>query len=355
MAHQIDNSKGFPAFTAVGKPAWHNLGTIVNTLSPADALRLGGLDFNVLVSPNVHRYPYIPNLNPEQENFPAFPEVCSKTSFFSWRDDTGGILGDKIGAYYTPLQNLEALNVISPLCDMGIQIETAGSLWGGRIVFVLLNMGEYKVAGTDAVRTYLLYTNAHDGSGAVKALFTDTRVVCWNTLSAAVFGAVNVVKIRHTVTVQERTEQALQLMVLGEKHKEKAHQGFDRLVDTKFSEKRFFDYVAAVFLDKGERQKIAAGDPSAISTRKKGLLGSFFEYAQFGPGQTEFKGTAWNAYNAVTGYLGNVANYKDENTRMFSLMFGAAEKVNAKALELATFPDRIEPLSVTASPDAFLN
>lgn len=345
MAHQIDFSKGFAAFTAVGKPAWHGLGQIVEALTPQEALEKGGLDFTVHKAPNRHVYPLA-----------DFPDIVSDESFFTYRDDTGAILGDKLGKYYTPLQNSEAFDIISPLCDMGLKIETAGAIFGGRTVFVLLDMGEYKVAGVDPVKNYLLYTNSHDGSKTVTAYFTDVRVVCANTLAASVFGAQKTVKIRHTVNVQALTEQAMSWMLSAEIHRQKAEEGFTRMVETKFSEKRFFDYVAAVFLDKKERAGITQGGiGDAVSARKKNLLTSFFEYAQYGPGQKDYAGTAWGAYNAVTGYLGNVASYKSPDTRMTSLLWGAGSYMNETALVLASQPDKIEPLSATISPDFLMN
>lgn len=344
MAHQIDLSKGFAAFTGT-KPAWHGLGQIVEALTPQEALEKGGLDFIVEKSPNIHSYPNT-----------QFPDVLSKDSFFTWRSDTGAILGDKLGAYYTPYQNQEAFQLLGGLCEMGLKIETAGALFGGRTVFCCMEMGEYKVAGVDPVKNYLLFSNSHDGSKTVTAYFTDVRVVCANTLAASVFGAQKTVKIRHTSGVQQLTKQAMEWMLAAQEHQANAEEGFTRMVETRFSEKRFFDYVAAVFLDKTERAAITQGGiMDTISTRKKNLLTSFFDYAQNGPGQREFAGTAWGAYNAVTGYLGNVANYKSPDTRMTSLLWGEASYKNETALALAADPSKIEPLSGTISPDFLMN
>lgn len=137
--------------------------------------------------------------------------------------------------------------------------------------------------------------------------------------------------------------------------KKKAETVFGKLVDTRFTSERFFDYVSAVMLDANERNKMKKGDPACISTRKRNLLEEFFEYHQFGPGQTEYKGTAWGAYNAVTGFLGNVKNYKDPSTRTASLWFGESAKIAEKALVLAYEPEKIEPLHKHAPKNFSLN
>jgi phage/plasmid-like protein (TIGR03299 family) len=343
MAHEIDFSKGFAAFTAVGKPAWHGLGQVVNSLTPQEALEKGGLDFFVEKSPNIHSYPGT-----------AFPDIMSADSFFTWRTDTGAILGDKLGAYYTPLQNAAAFDILSPLCDMGLKIETAGAIFGGRTVFVLLDMGTYKVAGVDPVKNYLLYSNSHDGSKTVTGYFTDVRVVCANTLAASAIGAAKVVKVRHTTNVEALTKQALEWMLAAEEHQDKANEVFTKMVETKFTEQRFVEYVTSVFFSTKEREKIQQGGVmDAISTRKKNQLQAFMDYAAYGPGQAEYKGTAWGAYNAVSGYLGNVADYKNDDTRMTSLLWGNASYMNEQALVLAAEPERIQKTGL--SPDFFLN
>lgn len=53
-----------------------------------------------------------------------------------------------------------------------------------------------------------------------------------------------------------------------------------------------------------------------------------------GIGQKEIAGTAWGAYNAVTGFYSNVANLSGEK-RMDSLLYGSANRVMNKALNLA--------------------
>ena len=55
------------------------------------------------------------------------------------------------------------------------------------------------------------------------------------------------------------------------------------------------------------------------------------DYYHFGPGQREIQGTAWGAFNAITGYYSNVANLKDEK-RMDSILYGNAGNVMNKAL-----------------------
>ena len=64
-----------------------------------------------------------------------------------------------------------------------IHFETAGSLHGGRRVWVLATLPDHVEVGGDPVRPYVLLMNSHDGSTAVIAATTPIRVVCQNTLN----------------------------------------------------------------------------------------------------------------------------------------------------------------------------
>ena len=72
-------------------------------------------------------------------------------------------------------------------------------------------------------------------------------------------------------------------------------------------------------------------EDSGISTRKVNILSEMYDYYLTGVGQHDFRGAAWGAYNAVTGYYSNVAN-SDGYKRMDSILYG--DKANK--IELAT-------------------
>lgn len=103
------------------KSPWHGLGVVIDTeMSVAEALTFGKLDFIVEKLPNRHALP-----NGEV--------VISNTSFFTYRQDTNFVLGDRLGRDYHVVQNQEALGVVDALVSEGAMvIETAGSLRNGK-------------------------------------------------------------------------------------------------------------------------------------------------------------------------------------------------------------------------------
>lgn len=75
------------------------------------------------------------------------------------------------------MQNHEAFAFVDQLLGSAIHFETAGSLHGGRRVWVLATLPEHVEVGSDAVRPYVLLMNSHDGSTAVVAAATPIRIV----------------------------------------------------------------------------------------------------------------------------------------------------------------------------------
>jgi hypothetical protein len=71
--------------------------------------------------------------------------------------------------------------------------------------------GEIRVVGDDVAEKYLLLSNAHDGTSAVRVGFTPIRVVCQNTLNIALRG-MGGVSICHYADVADRVKQAHSLL-----------------------------------------------------------------------------------------------------------------------------------------------
>jgi hypothetical protein len=85
--------------------------------------------------------------------------------------------------------------------------ETAGSLFNGRRVFMLVTMPKGRIVG-DEYQPYLCLSNAHDGSACLQVFLTGIRVVCNNTLQAALNTAKRKIAIRHLSAMERRKNGA---------------------------------------------------------------------------------------------------------------------------------------------------
>jgi phage/plasmid-like protein (TIGR03299 family) len=143
------------------------------------------------------------------------------------RDDTAAPLG-VVSDQFELITHGEMGQIMEAVLDQpNVKFETAGSVRGGKQVYALVRLDEpYEIKGDidgfgDQVLTlpYLALLNSHDGTGACKVLFTQVRVVCWNTVQAADadgdrHGAQLI--LRHVTGVKNRIEEA-QEMIQGAK------------------------------------------------------------------------------------------------------------------------------------------
>jgi phage/plasmid-like protein (TIGR03299 family) len=252
-----------------------------------------------------------------------------------------------VGSKYGVVQNSKAFEFIDLMTSgtLGAEqtpiIETAGILDDGARMYVTAKMpNKFFIDGDDGdgIDDYILFTNTHDGSGAVMALFTPIRVICQNTLNAAIRGASNKVAFKHTANVGERLEFSKEenmkyiLSILG-KHKQFTDEFTSQLMHLKSQNitdadaTMFATYVMSGANAKENMRLIKSNNMdvlgvSEISTRTKNQIISLRDAIESGVGQSQFRGTKLWLYNGLTSYLGNDRTYKSDEDKMDSIMLG---------------------------------
>ena len=112
------------------------------------------------------------------------------------REDSGRVLGI-VGDDYVVVQNRDCFAFLANLLGSELIFETAGSLWGGRQVFITAELPDHVTVGGDEVRPYVVVSAWHTGTGAIRAMTTPVRAVCANTVRAALERARAVYRVRH--------------------------------------------------------------------------------------------------------------------------------------------------------------
>lgn len=198
---------------------WHGLGTQVESApTSADAIRLAGLDWKVL-----------------QEK--VYTENGIKIDGYSAnvRDKDGKALGI-VGSKYKIVQNEDAFKFTDALLGEGVTYETAGSLKDGKVIWLLAKLpNKYEILG-DAVDPYIVFTNTHDGSGAVKVAMTPVRVVCNNTLNFALNTAKRTWSARHTGSIDNKLDEALETLKFADEYMKAQQKLFEDLYKIKLNE-----------------------------------------------------------------------------------------------------------------------
>jgi phage/plasmid-like protein (TIGR03299 family) len=242
-----------------------------------------------------------------------------------------------VGRDWTPVQNEDSFAWFDGVVSDGrASFETAGALHGGRIVWVLAKLADsFEVVPGDAVKGYLLLSNAHDGTRSVQARFTPIRVVCANTLGAADRGDARLdraISIRHTSGVAERMEQAAHVMGLASRQLESTADAFRLIAGVQLGVARAREYFESVV--DGTRDELGNLSPRSANVVK--VLGELFDGAGVGLDMPGVRGTAWGAYNAVTEYVDYQRGAsKGADARLDSIAFGSGLAMKQRALSLA--------------------
>lgn len=220
-------------FSVREKP-WHGLGTVVKEAPDSgEALRLAGLDWEVIQSPIFTNHGKVEGW---------------KANVRSTDRQVLGVVTDR----YRVVQNTEAFAFTDSLLGEGVQYETAGSLMGGRKVWLLARLlREFIIAG-ERISPYLVFSNTHDGSGAVRVAVTPIRVCCNNTLNLALTTAQRSFSMIHTGDIRGKIHEAKQTLFMADQYMEDLGREFERLRRQKLTDQQVREYIELLLpIEKG--------------------------------------------------------------------------------------------------------
>ena len=244
------------------------------------------------------------------------------------RDDNKEILG-VVGAKYKPLQNQQGFDFFNSFIEAGsATIEKAGSFRGGKKVWVQakINSDFDVIKGDDVISRYILLSNSHDGTMAVRAGFTPVRIACENSLVMAHNHVESkLIRIKHGQNVEENVAAVAKIMNLADNAFETTIEQYRMLANREINSKDFEKFVKMVF--KLDESKDGSG---------KRLMNSIVPLFEVGRGNDmkEIKGTYWAAFNAVSEHL-QYFKGNDQQVRMDNLWFGSSKTTLENALQIA--------------------
>lgn len=314
MAHLLNIENGTASFFST-KPAWHSLGTIVyGALTSEEALRAARLDFNV------QRVPL------QTSTGIAVPD-----RYATVRMDTLSVLG-VVGKDYSVVQNVDSFKFFDAVVGADEAIfETAGALGKGEKIFITAKLPAHIQVGDDVVEQYLFLYNSHDGSSAITCAFTPIRVVCNNTLTAAMRKLSNKVSIKHTPNANHNLQQAHKLMGIVNVLSSEMESLFNNLKNTYVTDDKVKELITQALAptDKFIEQE-------EFSTRFENMVESVYTYTMEDATQLGIRNSLWGVYNGVTGYYSNEKSYKDDDNKINSMFFGDYNRKAQKTLNLVS-------------------
>ena len=311
MAHLIDTM----AYT--GQTPWHGLGNVLPPQQSLDIwLQAAGMDWTIEQSDVM--------FNVASDALHIRPYSDSKVLY---RSDTLAPLS-VVSSRYNVVQPHEVLHFYQDLVEAGgFELETAGSLKGGRKLWALAKTGQdLKLKGNDLVKSYLLLATSCDGTLCTTAQFTSLRVVCNNTLQMALRGATGAIKVPHST--QFDAAAVKESLGLGLSHWDEFKIQTKALAQRPVAPEealRFFSDLLAQPLD----------EENIILTKPVQRLHELYQGAGMGSELASSRNTAWGLVNAVTEYVDHHRRARSQDHRLDSAWFGQGAQLKSQALSQA--------------------
>jgi phage/plasmid-like protein (TIGR03299 family) len=333
MAHELTKIDGL---ALANDGAWHGMGTVVQgAMNPFSALRIAGLEWEVEQSDAITG---VFNAG-EQDEY----RVSTDSAKVLLRSDTKTVLG-VVGPDYQPFQNAQLAELAYGLrsaADGTVEVETAGSIRGGRRVWMLLRgkTVEFGCKGDETV-PYLFLANGHDGSLALKAIPTGIRVVCSNTFHLALGARRNAMSFRHTLNLNTRVEELAKCIKNWENTIDKGATVARTLAKTPVTRQQVQDLWVDVV------QRLDGEIPSNPKNgweerrRERAVAGLAHAARVFDAESQQFGANLWVAANAMTNWIQHSraeesVRTKDSAVRTYAAWDGTVADDVATALDAA--------------------
>ena len=289
----------------VGTPAWHMLGEVISSAPTSEeAIKIAKLDWDVIPKPIYDEY---------GNEIPGY-----KVNQRSTDHKNLGIVTNR----YKIVQNKDAFAFTDALLGEGVKYETAGSLASGKRVWMLARM-EGTILAEERIDPYLVFTNSHDGTGAVRVAITPIRVVCQNTLNLALQKASRHWSCAHKGDIQGKLEEARYTLESADRYMKALEEEFGELKLKKISERQVrsmtdellkveFAYLVRKaniidINDPGHREKFE----EKVNRKRADILNIYFDK----PDLRSTEHTAFRFINAVSDYATHNTDHK--NTRNY--------------------------------------
>lgn len=315
MAHEIDLTTGIPAIAYVGETPWHGLG---QELQPDASIEVwtqaAGLNWEV------DRAPVEFAINDQMVQMPSRNVL--------YRNDTHAALS-VVSDSYKVVQPAQIMDFFRELtAQSNAQMETAGSLQDGKVIWALARMGDDFLVKDDAIAPYLMLSTSYDMSTPTIAKLVATRVVCRNTIQIA---------------LDESGKRQVRIPHSTEFRAEDVRAGLDiSLSEFEAFKQRALNLSAMSFnlsdMDKYllELLQPSVGEIDGDKIRKSktyGKIMELFKGQQLGGEQDAVDLSAWGALNAVTEYIDHHKG-RNQSSRLMDAWFFEGAKFKERALNL---------------------
>ena len=264
----------------VREPAWHGLGKVLENAPTAEqAIIEAGLDWQVNSKPLFHQIEGVGDV--KIDNYVA--------NVRSSDNKVLGVVTDR----YSIVQNSEAFQFVDSLLDEGLTYESAGSLEGGKNIWLLGKMPKDNILG-DELEPYVCFNNRHDGQGSIRVCMTPVRVVCNNTLNLALNTAKRSWATRHVGDLAAKLDEARYTLGMINEYVDALKVEAEKLAETPLSDNEVEAILNNIFLVKE--------DDSDLKKARVEQTKTTIYTCMLAPDILKFRNTAYGAMMAITDF-----------------------------------------------------
>jgi len=232
---------------------------------------------------------------------------------------------------YTISQNEEIVElVLRGMQGFGdlLRVTKAGTLNGGRKVFIQLEVAEKSFVALDTVVRYITIIDSNDGSTGLSVGIGDVTMSCSNQFVR--FYKKGDAKFRHTATIEQKLKTIPDLIASALAESEQQIAEYNVMANTPISARNIHELVKHVL---GYDREITALD--VMATKKARSIAIMDEVYNHISKEISGKGmNFWGLHSGITSYTTHAKKHpKRANGEVESLMIGGAYQMNQKSLE----------------------
>tara|TARA_R100001591_G_scaffold117994_1_gene139009 strand:- start:244 stop:1185 length:942 start_codon:yes stop_codon:yes gene_type:complete len=306
MAHMVET------MAYAGELPWHGLGVkVIDDLTPEQMMQKAGVDWSV-----------------EKQDLVTAGGSTVKSKQALVRLSDGEVL-DIVGKGWNPVQNAEAFNFFEEYVRAGdMQMHTAGSLNGGKMVWALAKTNEsFELFNGDVTENYFLFSNPHEFGKAIDIRMTPIRVVCNNTLTLSLSQDSNaMLKVNHRKEFD--SSEVKEQMGIAKEKMEQYKSMAEFLGSKRYTSENIVQYFNEVY-GSPAKEKVDGVFPFTSNNAKIAM-----ENLDTQPGANFAQGSFWNAFNTVT-YMADHVQGRETSSRIESSWYGRNRRVKLTALDKA--------------------
>lgn len=233
---------------------------------------------------------------------------------------------------YTISQNSEVVEmVLRGMEPFGgeLSVQKAGSLNGGRKIFLQLGIEGTSRVGNDTIKRYVTIIDSNDGSTGLSVGIGDLTMSCQNQFFYFYKGGQ--AKMRHTASIESKIKEIPSLIELALNQSIRQIDLYERFVDTSISDN---DIHKMVNLHTGLSKLSSIQDTIDASGKTINAMEKLYEMIRI---ETAQKGkNVWGLHSGVTRWTTHEKSApRRENGRIESAMLSTNYRTNQASFEFA--------------------